>query len=576
MKNKHSLITHIVLWVLGILIIINSISGILLYTQIKIDTKLQIDKQIKSTLNGISANINGDALEELIKGGIGQNNYYKVLNEYLNRCLEKGEFEYLYTIGKFEDNRFYYLVDSLREEDEDFSEYGLILETDEKLGYKTEESALANGSGITNIQYYPEWGYILTGYVGIYNSKGEAIALLGADFLQTDYNKRLSALTNKVWITLVVSTLIISCFLIVYLIKRLKPLREIEEAASNIAQGDLTVNIRTTRQDEIGHISMIFNRMVYELSEIMKNINHHVKNLFDHANQLVAKSKELNSASSKVSIDAIAIRDTSELVKNNMSLIMDKMEKAFEEFSSLEEKMQVAFGFVNDCWEYARQGEGAVEQASLQIINANSTVHTAREMVLDLQTKMNEADGLVETITEIARKTRVLAFNTSIEATRGSTEKEGFKVVATETSKLAQATMQAATQTKKILRIISKQSQETVVFMEKSFMQLQGGMEEGEAIVRHFKKIVETSKQIKGNMEETTGYISNYRSEIQHILSNAEEAEEDCEKLLSKGQNISAVTQEQFSSSEELLKWAVELENMSEMLQKTIALFKTF
>ncbi|AOR23376.1 cache domain-containing protein [Clostridium taeniosporum] len=193
--KRWSLVKKTVTFTTIILLLYSLILGALTSIKTKDNIQKEFNKNIINTLNVITANIDGDKLEELIKQGRENNDYYGELHKYLKEAREKSDFRFLYTIGKFDDDNFYYLVDGLDENNDEFTEFGEQLEFLEGEYYKDENKTLKSGSHVSNIEYYEEWGYLVTGNVAIYNSKNKPVAILAADLNANDYNSTLNKTT---------------------------------------------------------------------------------------------------------------------------------------------------------------------------------------------------------------------------------------------------------------------------------------------------------------------------------------------------------------------------------------------
>ncbi|MGL4771924.1 MAG: HAMP domain-containing protein, partial [Clostridium sp.] len=250
--------------------------------------KPEIDKQILNSLNSITANIDGDKLQELIVNGKDSNGYFEELNDYLIKVKEKSSFDFIYTIGKFNDNKYKYIVDGVTPGHEDFEEYGTVVEEGEDSNnpYEHEDEAIKNGSTISDMETYDRWGTIITGNVAIYNSKNQPVAILSADINVDDYSSSLKKIIGYIILSLVVGGAIIIGCITTYLSKALKPLKNIKDVALKIADGELNQSIEVNSDDEIGKISSAMNEMVNNLKSMIKNIDENSKSVLSYSDNL--------------------------------------------------------------------------------------------------------------------------------------------------------------------------------------------------------------------------------------------------------------------------------------------------
>lgn len=576
MLKKLSLTKKVVGLTFIILLLTNIISGVFISIQSRNVTRLQLNDQIINSLHGISANIDGDKLEELLNGGTDNNSYYNELNAYLNKAVKNCNFKFLYTIGQFKDGKFYYLVDSLKKGDEDFSEFGSLLETDENepVTYDGEKKALQEGYSVTDIGYYEEWGYLLTGYVAIYDSQGKPVALLGADISADDYNRSLSRLANSVWLILIASTVTMSILLCIYLIGALKPMKAIQAATVRISEGKLDVDLKVRTEDEIGKTAMAFNAMAKKLRSMINEINENASNLSNCSEDLANRAEQFTRSSEQVAADAENITASSESQYNNITLIDGKVEGIRHEFSDIADKVERVFSDVEVSYGLARKGEVTIKEAASRIIDANDSMTASKDKIIALEHTIGNITKFVEIITNISGQTNLLALNAAIESARAGEAGKGFSVVADEVRKLAEQSQKAAAEISGILDDIVLSSGEAVASINTTYEQIENGVEASKAAEKYFTDILDASEKIKNNTSDVLHKIGKYSEETEDISTAVRQADESSSELSASCQNISSIAQEQFAASEEILGYASGLKDMSAALEKSISIFE--
>ena len=110
----------------------------------------------------------------------------------------------------------------------------------------------------------------------LYENDSEMMAL-ELEFIQTITSE------NKILLSIIVSIcLVITLFLAVYLSKNFTlPLKHVTRAVGQLARGDLTVRLVTTRTDEFGDLAIGFNNMAQALFDTRRNL--------EQANELLEK-----------------------------------------------------------------------------------------------------------------------------------------------------------------------------------------------------------------------------------------------------------------------------------------------
>ncbi|HVG63282.1 MAG TPA: methyl-accepting chemotaxis protein [Hyalangium sp.] len=188
-----------------------------------------------------------------------------------------------------------------------------------------------------------------------------------------------------------------------------RPLAEAVKVAGRVAEGDLTVRIDVTGQDETGQLLGAMRDMAQRLSRILGEVR-------DGAAALAAAAGQVSASSQGVS------QGTAEQASS-----VEETTASLEEMSST----------IDQNSENSRQ----MEQMAL---NGARQVRESGEAVKETVAAMGAIAEKVTIIEEIAYQTNLLALNATIEAARAGEHGRGFAVVATEVRKLAERSRGAA------------------------------------------------------------------------------------------------------------------------------------
>ena len=188
-----------------------------------------------------------------------------------------------------------------------------------------------------------------------------------------------------------------------------KPVNQALDAASRIADGDLTVRLEVDSKDEVGQLMSAMQNMIGKLTHIIGEVRTAADNLTNAAGQVSATAQSLSQSSSE---QAASVEETT-----------SSMEQMTASISQNTENAKVTDGMASKAASEAAEGGTAVSQ----------TVEDMKSIASKI--------GIID---DIAYQTNLLALNAAIEAARAGDHGKGFAVVAAEVRKLAERSQVAA------------------------------------------------------------------------------------------------------------------------------------
>ncbi|MFD1036863.1 methyl-accepting chemotaxis protein [Virgibacillus byunsanensis] len=383
---------------------------------------------------------------------------------------------------------------------------------------------------------------------------------------------------SEQWFT--VLTLVMGIFwsgVLAYFAARLitKPLENLEQAASQIADGNLnqTIDISTS-DDEIRALGIAFDGMLKNLTSMVHNIDKH----FEKTNQSVIHMKTASNEASQhsrlisASIDDISkgAESSSEAIQNTAEAVEMATELAREvqgRAAQSKEKSSTMLETLNN-------SKSVVNQLVAGIQKLASDEEQSLEDVEHLKENAQQVESIITMVGGIAEQTNLLALNASIEAARAGEHGRGFAVVADEIRKLADQSAGAVQRISDLItaiqldvNLVVTKINENVGYANK---EAQNGLRTNKAIEQMSGSIMEVATGI----DSISTLVNRQLESIQETVTQSQEVAAIAEETSAGTEEVSASIQEQSSTIERVDGLAHELEELAKNLNKQIQQFK--
>jgi methyl-accepting chemotaxis protein len=288
------------------------------------------------------------------------------------------------------------------------------------------------------------------------------------------------------------STLLLIVFAVALAVYTTRPIVALSRAAASVEGGDLTARVKLKGGGEVSRLGDTFNAMIERLSGVFFRLRGEVT---EAAGQLAAAADQLASATLEQTTAATATSASMEEVARTSASIADTVDRVA-----------------------VQAGEA---QTNLEL--AQTDLRASGDRTLALAGRVNEIEGILELINDIADQTNLLALNAAIEAARAGDAGRGFAVVADEVRRLAERSKAAAAQIAKLVEGAQAQSGETVMALEKGVKQMERGLAMMRAITEVSGQVQLASQQQRTSTQEVVLAIEHIAEGSRSVAATAQE-----------------------------------------------------
>ncbi len=525
--------------------------------------------------------IDGDKFEALCKNPTANDPYYEEARKALFNIKETINCKFLYTMSPVNGTIYQFVIDGSCDpsDEENFSPIG----TQEDITDYGDGPFLCMEDGdfhSSGLEKQEQWGYTISTYKGIKNSRGQVVGFIGVDFyvdtiLETMI-KRVSSIALLSAIVLIFGVIVISMFTS----KIFGTMKTISNAMGEIASGnaDLTFRIPVRGNNELSQLGTHCNNVIGSLNNLILQLQGETGILNETGNELSTKMTDhinvLSAATNDISDISASITEQSDKVEG----ITNGMQSVETEINSLDQKLTQQS-------EAIQQSSSVIEEITANIKSVDKNVNEILEQYKLLVDEANEGQAqqasvsnqvgniaqqsaqLLEantSIASIANQTNLLAMNAAIEASHAGEAGKGFAVVAAEIRKLAETSAKQSDSISHLLQSITEAIEGIVDSSNKSsknfasvgdkikhlqqlIEEVQSGMNEERIGAEN---ILNSMLTLEGTTKDITSASAHMKGESQNVFAGIRALNSLAESTMNKSNNVTVRMDEMKSTAE--------------------------
>ena len=352
----------------------------------------------------------------------------------------------------------------------------------------------------------------------------------------------------------------------------LSSLNKFKDALNTLAdfEGDMQYRIPEDGKDETNELAKGVNRLMNQISLIVKQVRNQSHELATKAEILAASSQQ---ASSSVEVIAQTITEVSH--RSNMQKeLADRTSSSISRLDLL----------INESKQQANRAVEESEAVQVFIESGSSMVSEIKETISFIRTSIDELSGtmkdfsaesqritnIVNMISSVSSQTNLLALNAAIEAARAGEHGRGFAVVAEEVRKLAEETGGAAKSISSLIELIQSKIANMTEQMQASVRIVSSSTETSQKTEEVFRLIQKAVLSAQESVREVEKVIDQEVDTSSQILSLTYSVADQANLVQQDAELVTSSIEEHTAASEEVAATATCFSSIANSLDKLI------
>lgn len=327
-------------------------------------------------------------------------------------------------------------------------------------------------------------------------------------------------------------------------------------------------------KDEVGQMINALNTMQQSVKDMLSVIIDNSIKIDEDAQSLSAVSQQMSASSNVManSIQEVALGTSSQ--SDSLASITESLSLFSNNIEHIATEIKAVDSSAKDIKTLSQSSNQNIKELAKSVKNTNESFGKFENGITNLGENINKINDITNLINQLSEQTNLLALNAAIEAARAGEAGKGFAVVADEIRRLAEQSKESSVT---ISALINEINVESSVMIDTSKNVSKEFAEQTEVIsgtLDSFGHIVSAVEDIIPKIDTVNISVYNSNNEKNDIMSKVENISAISEETTASSEEISASTEEIAKSSEDVANSAVNLGSRIKDMMQEVSKFK--